>query len=196
MAGLSRYKLRKFFRSESGISAVEFALIAPVMVIIYLGCIELSMTMTVDRKVTGATAALGDLTARASNITNDDLSDIFQATRMIMQPNDISNASMRITSLENDGTDTDSSGTTSTVVVWSDRCGTGMPALAADAVVEVPDDLIPVNGTLIMAEIQFPYTSPLEFSFTNKTLTDKFYLRPRRVDSITRDTATGTLTCS
>lgn len=196
MAGLSLHKLRKFCLSESGISAVEFALIAPVMVIIYLGCIELSMTMTVDRKVTGATAALGDLTARASNITNDDLSDIFQATRMIMQPNDISSASMRVTSLRNDGTDTDASGTTDTLVVWSDRCGTGMAALAEDAVVQVPDDLIPAGGTLIMAEISFPYTSPLEFSFTSKTLTDKFYLRPRRVDSITRDTATGTVACS
>lgn len=197
MAALSFFKHRKLRQSEAGISAVEFALIAPLMVVIYFGCIELSMAMTLDRKVTGATAALGDLTARASSITNDDLSDIFEATRMVMQPNDISLASMRITSLENDGSDsTPSNGTTDSVVVWSDRCGTGMAALAVDDVVQVPDDLIPTDGTLIMAEIQFPYTSPIGFFFaSSKTLTDTFYLRPRRVDSITRDSSAGSVTC-
>ena len=197
MAGLSFFKHRKLRQSEAGISAVEFALIAPLMVVIYFGCIELSMAMTLDRKVTGATAALGDLTARASSITNDDLSDIFEATRMVMQPNDISLASMRITSLENDGSDTTpSDGTTDSVVVWSDRCGTGLNALAADDIVQVPDDLIPAGGTLIMAEIQFPYTSPIGFFFSSaKTLSDTFYLRPRRVDSITRDSSAGSLTC-
>ena len=79
-------KLSKFARDESGISAVEFALIAPLMAMIYFGCIELSLMMTLDRKVTGATAALGDLTSRSSTITNADLTDIFEATRMVMQP--------------------------------------------------------------------------------------------------------------
>ena len=61
-------KLNRFLRDEDGISAVEFALIAPLMAMIYFGCIELSLMMTLDRKVTGATAALGDLTSRASSV--------------------------------------------------------------------------------------------------------------------------------
>jgi len=187
MANLSFRKLCTFRQSESGISAVEFALIAPVMAIIYFGCIELSMMMTLDRKVTGATAALGDLTARASNITDDDLSDIFEATRMVMQPSDMSAADMRITSLIDDGTDV--------VVVWSDNCG-DMAELLPDAKVDIPDNLIPSGGTLIMAEIEYPYTSPIGFFFQgSKTLSDTFYLRPRRVDSITRDSSANSLTC-
>lgn len=71
-----------FKADDEGISAIEFALIAPIMATIYFGCIELSMMMTLDRKVTSATATLGDLTARATNITNDNLSDIFEATRI------------------------------------------------------------------------------------------------------------------
>ena len=196
MANLSFRKGRKFSQSESGISAVEFALIAPLMAIIYFGCIELSLMMTLDRKVTGATAALGDLTARASNVTNADLSDIFEATRMVMQPSDMALASMRITSLEDDGSDTDSSDGVDAIVVWSDRCGTTMTALAADDVVNVPANLIPSGGTLVMAEIEFPYNSTIGFFFSGtKTLSDTFYLRPRRVDSITRDTSSGSVTC-
>ena len=184
-----------FATSESGISAVEFALIAPLMAVIYFGCIELSLMMTLDRKVTGATAALGDLTARASNVTNSDLSDIFEATRMVMQPSDMSKADMRVTSLIDDGTDADSSDGIDAKVVWSDACGS-LSALATDATVTIPANLVPTNGTIIMAEIEYPFDSPIGFFFQNqKDLTDKFYLRPRRVDSITRDTSTGTVTC-
>jgi len=189
MFNLSFRKLRTFCKSESGISAVEFALILSPMTFIYFGCIELSMMMTLDRKVTGATAALGDLTARASNITNNDLSDIFEATRMVMQPSDMTAANMRISSLTYDGTDV--------TVVWSDECGDlSGNALAPDDTVVIPANLIPSGGTLIMAEIEYPFTSPIGFFFENsKTLSDTFYLRPRRVDSITRDSSTGSLTC-
>ncbi|MEM7459341.1 MAG: TadE/TadG family type IV pilus assembly protein [Pseudomonadota bacterium] len=195
MSRFFKLKNRDFADSESGISAVEFALIAPLMAIIYFGCIELSFMMTLDRKVTGATAALGDLTARASNITDAELSDIFEATRMVMQPSDISKADMRVTSLLNDDTDTDTSDGVDTKVVWSDGCG-NLTALAADSVVTIPANLVPANGTIIMAEIEYPFNSPIGFFFqTEKDLTDKFYLRPRRVDSITRDASAGSVTC-
>ncbi|MEO1659851.1 MAG: TadE/TadG family type IV pilus assembly protein [Pseudomonadota bacterium] len=181
---------RRFSNANDGISAVEFALIAPLMAIIYCGSIELSFMMTLDRKVTAATATLGDLTARASAIDNDDLSDIFQATRMVIQPNDITRAHMRVTSLEDSGT------ATQPEVAWSDKCGTAFSDLVAGATVTIPDNLIPSGGTLIMAEIEYPYNSPIGFMFPNeKPLTDTFYLRPRRVDAISRDTTGGSTSC-
>ena len=192
MNRFSIFKKKDFAKSESGISAVEFALIAPLMAVIYFGCIELSLMMTLDRKVTGATAALGDLTARASNITNEDLSDIFEATRMVMQPSDMSLADMRITSLTDDGTDTDATDGINAKVVWSDGCG-DLTKHVVDTYVNIPANLVPAGGTIIMAEIEYPYNSPIGFFFqSEKQLTDKFYLRPRRVDSITRDTSSAT----
>lgn len=186
---------------ERGISAVEFALILPVMTALYLGGAELTLAMTLDRKVTGATAALGDLTARAAHLTNDDLSDIFEATRMVMQPNDISKAEMRITSVSYTAAD-ENAGTpgADAVVVWSDTCDAGSGGtysnLSAGDDFEVPQNLVPDGGTLIIAEITFPYESPIEFFFpASKPLSDTFYLRPRRVDSITRDDTVGTLKC-
>lgn len=180
-------KLRKFLRDDAGISAVEFALIAPLMAMIYFGCIELSLMMTLDRKVTGATAALGDLTSRASTVTNSDLTDIFEATRMVMQPNDMTGSRMRVTSLYED------SGQVK--VAWSDGCN--LTAYPQDQTVTIPNNLIPTDGTIIMAEIEYDYNSGIGYFFTtSKTLTDKFYLRPRRVDSITRDRSAGSFTCA
>ncbi|MCR9268822.1 MAG: TadE/TadG family type IV pilus assembly protein [Henriciella sp.] len=178
---------RKLKKSEDGISAVEFALIAPLMAIIYFGCIELSLMMTLDRKVTGATAALGDLTSRAASVNNDDLTDIFEATRMIMQPNDMTKSRMRITSLYEDSGDVK--------VAWSDGCN--MAAYAEDQQITIPANLIPEDGTLIMSEIEYDYDSGIGYFFTtSKTLSDTFYLRPRRVDSITRDRTSGSFSCA
>jgi len=180
-------KLRRFVRDDSGISAVEFALIAPLMAMIYFGCIELSLMMTLDRKVTGATAALGDLTSRSSTVSNAELTDIFEATRMVMQPNDMTGSRMRISSLyEESG---------AVKVAWSDGCN--LTPYATDQVMTIPNNLIPTDGTIIMAEIEYDYNSGIGYFFTtSKTLSDKFYLRPRRVDSISRDRTAGSFTCA
>ena len=184
---MSFRKIRTFSRSESGISAVEFALIAPLMAIIYFGCIELSLMMTLDRKVTGAAAALGDLTSRSTSVTNDELTDIIEATRMVMQPNDMTGARIRISSLYDD------SGQVK--VAWSDACN--LSAYSVDDVMTIPANLIPTDGTIIMAEIEYDFVSEIGYFFSSaKTLSDTFYLRPRRVDSIDRDRTGGSFSCA
>lgn len=170
-------RLRQFRLANKGISAVEFALIAPVMVLIYFACIELSFMMVLDRKVTSSAASLGDLVARAATIDDDDLADIFQATRMIFQPNPVADARMRISSLyDDDGT---------IKVAWSD--GYNLVAYPEDKVMTVPEDLVPSGGSVIYAEVEYDYSSQLGYFFTTKKkLADEFYLRPRRSDLVAR----------
>ena len=191
-----RQRTQNIKSDDSGISAVEFALILPVLIALYLGCVELTLAMNLDRKVTGATAALGDLTARSASLTDAELSDIFQATRMVMQPNDMTQAHMRVTSVKYDSTVHNTTATETEVnVEWSDNCGSQFTTLSKDTTITIPANLVPDGGTLIMAEIKYPYDSPIGFFFqSQKMLSDTFYLRPRRVDEITRST-TSTVTC-
>lgn len=176
-----RFKLRNIrgiFRAKDGISAVEFALIAPLMFLIYGACIELSFMMMLDRKVTTATATLGDLTARAATMKNEDVTEVFEAARMIFQPNDITVARMRISSIYDDG------GVNK--VAWSD--GYNLTAYTDNEVITVPANLVPEGGSIIYAEIEYDYDSKLGYFFrSKKTLSDDFYLRPRRVEFVARD---------
>lgn len=170
-------RLRHYRAANRGISAVEFALIAPLMVLIYCGCIELSLMMVLDRKVTSSAATLGDLVARATSVTDDDLDDIIEATRMIMQPNPINEARMRVSSLYDDN------GTVR--VAWSD--GYNLEAYTEDEVIVVPEGLVPEAGSVIYSEVEYDYESVLGyFITTKKTLSDEFYLRPRRTDLVAR----------
>lgn len=165
--------------NEDGISAVEFALIAPFLALLFFGCIELSLMMRADRKVTTTASSLGDLTTRLAAVSDDDMSEMFEAAKAVMQPQDVTNTRMRITSIVADGAGV-------TTVDWSDAYQ--MTAYVEDAPITVPTGLVAPNGSVILAEVEYDYSAHVGFVIQGtKSLEDKFYLRPRRVNVIPRN---------
>jgi Flp pilus assembly protein TadG len=165
--------------NEEGISAIEFALIAPLMILLFFGCIELSMMMRLDRRVTTTSSSLGDLTARLATVTDADMAQMFSAAELMMQPYDVSNARMRITSIVDDGDGV-------TKVAWSD--GSGMSAHSVGSTLLVPTGIIPSPGSAILAEVEYDYVNQFGYILDmSRTLTDDFYLRPRRVEQVARE---------
>ena len=55
----------RLVRDIRGVSAVEFALVLPLMVALYLGLAEASQAIAIDRKVTLTAHALSDLASQA-----------------------------------------------------------------------------------------------------------------------------------
>ena len=169
--------------NEQGISAVEFALIAPLLIVLYLGAIELSLLMEVDRRITQTTASLGDLTARLSTVTDSDMTEMFAAAKIMMQPYDATTAGMRITSIVDKGDGNPK-------VAWSDAHV--LSPYEPGTTVDLPDGIMPSPGSIILAEVQYNYESKFGYIIpSTKLLTDKFYLRPRRVSEIARVTTAG-----
>lgn len=175
--------IRGLCYNEDGISAVEFALIAPFMAMLYMGCIELSFMMRADRRITSTSASLGDLTSRLGSVTDIDMQEMYQAAFVIMQPLDASTARMRITSIVDDGSGT-------TTVAWSDAHN--MAVKTEGAPITVPTGIISSGGSVIMAEVEYDYNSTFAFVFdASRTMSDTFYLRPRKVNEIPRVDAGG-----
>lgn len=173
--------------NEKGVSAVEFALIAPLMILIYFGSIELSLLMRADRRVTSTASSLGDLTARLTTASDSDMQELFDAATVLMSPYPADTARMRITSVVDNGDG-------NTRVDWSD--GFNISPYTAGALITVPPGLVPTPGSVIVSEVEFEYVSDIGFVLsTSRTLKDVFYLRPRRVTSIGRvkdaDDSTG-----
>src|SRR6266478_6116522 len=83
--GLSQLVAR-FTQDKRGISAVEFAMLLPLMITLYLGGVEVSQAVAVDRKVTLISRSLGDLVAQATTVTNADMTNILAATAAIIVP--------------------------------------------------------------------------------------------------------------
>lgn len=180
---LDRFSLRgpkSFRKNTEGVSAIEFAIIAPVMVFIYFGGMELSLLMQADRRITTVTATIGDLASREIVLDDGDIEDIFAASRILIIPLDPNTVRLRLTNLV-----ADSNGNVE--VDWSDASNNFTARSVGSTFSEIPDGVVEDNGSVIMAEVEYTYQSELDFlPSVSQTLRDRFFLRPRRTNLIDR----------
>jgi Flp pilus assembly protein TadG len=79
--------LRRWKADAAGLAAIEFAFIAPMMGVMFIGSVELSQAIIVDRRVTQIASTTADLVARAeTQIAQSDITDIMKAGSFIMAP--------------------------------------------------------------------------------------------------------------
>src|SRR5262245_7181483 len=84
----ARQRIAHFWRDPRGISAVEFAMLLPLMVALYLGGVEISTGIAIDRKVTLVARTLGDLVSQASSVNTTDVNNILAASASVVAPYD------------------------------------------------------------------------------------------------------------
>jgi Flp pilus assembly protein TadG len=172
-------RLRGFARDCRGLSAVEFALIAPVMILLYLGAVDLSLALSIDRKVTSAASALADLVAQDDVVTDDEMVDILNAGAVILAPFDPVPLQMRISSvmMDSDG---------DVEVQWSDARGRS-PYSEGDSVT-VPSGVLQPNRSIVMVEVAYQHETLFnELGMARFNLNEAFYLRPRRSIVVSRE---------
>src|SRR6266508_705434 len=80
--------LSGFARDRRGVSAVEFAMVLPLMLTLYLGAVEVSQGIGIDRKVTLTTRTVADLASQVSSINNADMTNLLNATASVIAPFD------------------------------------------------------------------------------------------------------------
>lgn len=77
----------RFARERSGVAAVEFALILPIMLLLYIGMMEGSTLIAMDRKVQSVSGAVGDLVSRSDGeISQSTLEDYVRVAGGMMTP--------------------------------------------------------------------------------------------------------------
>jgi len=172
-----RGALPRFWRDQRGVSAVEFALLAPVLIMFYFGSAEFAQGFMAQRRMSHATAQVADITSQDGVVVVDDLDDTFAIASLIMTPYPTTPLKMRVSGVTR--------GTNGVAKVdWSR--GSGMVALGQGATVTVPAGMIANGESIIMSEATYDYVSPLRYLLPNvMTFRRTFYLRPRLVDKIT-----------
>ena len=168
MTGFLR-RLSRIARDQRGVSAVEFALLAPVMIGLYLGCAEISDGVSADRKVSLTSAALANLTAQVSTISSSDMTNILDASSAIIAPYAANKLKMTVTCLKIDANK-------NVTAKWSvTRGGT-----ANSGSMTIPTALAVANSYLILAEAAYAYTPTVGYTISGTlNLSDKMYMSPR-----------------
>lgn len=173
--------LRRLIRDERGLSAVEFALILPIMVLLYCGLAEIMLSMMAERRASHAASAVGDLVAQSvSSVSSADVNQMLYVGVASMRPFPTTDLSMRVTSVQADVNAVPK-------VIWSKAQGPSLTKLNnGTTVTSFPANLLAASDSVIMAEVKYSYANPL-MKVIPRTLVfqDVFYLRPRRAAVIT-----------
>lgn len=146
--------LRRFAHDGKGAAAVEFALILPFMLTLYVGSIELSDLISVDRRVTVIAGTIGDLVARTNgDITQTTLTDYFTAAEEIIAPYSSTGLVQIVTCVY-----VNASGVAT--VEWS-RSSSGSGARATSSVYTMPTAITNISKSsyVIVSETQYSYKS-------------------------------------
>lgn len=104
--------LSRLRKCEEGVGAVEFALIVPMLLIIYVGAVEISVAMSVDKKVAKASAIASDLITQSSIIDKNTLGEMHGVAQAVLAPFDATDLELEVV-----GISVDSSG--NATVAWS-----------------------------------------------------------------------------
>lgn len=159
--------------NNSGVAAIEFAMIIPVMAVLFVGTNEFSAGVAVDRKVTLMARTLSDLTSQNTEVTDDKLTNFFNASKAIMTPYASDPVEGTITELYVNPS------TMKARVQWSK----GAHVHAAGDIIDIPDALKVANTYLILSEVKYKYVPSVAW-FINKVdgilLSDISYTRPRQ----------------
>jgi len=203
----SMRKLREIGRERTGVAAVEFALVVPFIIVMFLASVDAVFALTAKRKVAVATYSIADVSSRALNLNDDDLSAIADLGRLILTPFDASQSRILIT-----GAEVMSNGNQA-VVRWSHLseapsgetgqfAGGGNPLPteggSSTTVSQMNDgDIINLNANLsagtflVQSAVELPYRSFFEFLETRFndgnlfTLSDRAYSQSRSGTEIT-----------
>lgn len=171
-----RLVLRRLAVETRAGSAVEFAIILPFMLLVFLGTYDLCNGIAADRKVTITARTLSDLIAQATQVKSSDVTNSFTAASYVMMP--FGGAPVQtVSEVKIDATTTPTKAT----IQWSQSSsGTGRPTNQA---VTVPTGLVTSGSVtyLIWSEVSYTYQPFVSYVFKSAfALTDQFYARPRQ----------------
>lgn len=183
----------RFCRERRGIAAVEFALIVPVLLIMYFMTLEASQAIETSKKVSRIGSMVADLVTQQQSVMKADLDAIMQIGNSTLQPYNRSTPKIVITAIE-----VTSDTPPKVQVVWSRKMVDG--AFSADAaknsITTVPTALN-IKGTfLIRVESSLSYQPIITWSadsakrlglssaFANIPMGETYYLRARRSQTV------------
>lgn len=184
--------VRCYRADKQGVAAIEFAFILPIMFVMFVGAVELSQAIIVDRRVTQAASSVADLAARKeTSISTTEIGDIMKIGGYIMAPYSQTPLQVIVRNVSSSSADA-----TATKQSW--QCiysGVGEnPTPACTCMNEtynLPSGLVSTTDSVVVAEAIYTYT-PLIFDyFLNRTLpsgaggpgtytlSEKIFMKPR-----------------
>jgi len=188
-----------FIENRRGNSAVEFAVIVPIMLVMFFGTIEFSSGVAVDRKMSLVARTLSDVTSQSTvqPVTDSYIQNVFTASMSILYPYSPTPTTATVSQIYVDTTG-------KATIQWS-MAATIASSVATQATLVasnrhpndvvtsiVPPQLLVKQTYLIFSEASYLYTPAVGYVMKAAiTLQDSAYSRPRQFTCLTYPTASA-----
>lgn len=185
----------RFRHHRKGVAAVEFALIVPIILMLYLGTMELSSGLETSRKVSRTASMVADIIAQQSSVNTTEMKDILNIAQSTVAPYKADTPMITVTAIKVD----DTAGANPTArIAWSFRkvgTTTSIPYVKNNTIT-IPAAFRTRNAFYVKVETKLAYLPLVTWVLqdnvtTNKgtiskgiPLADTYYLRPRLVENI------------
>jgi Flp pilus assembly protein TadG len=147
--------------------------------VLWIGGVEVTGALSVDRRLNNLAASIGDLVARSKKVTHNEVDDIFDLAPGALFPYSANGIALRVTAVKVDDTG-------KATVAWS-RAEGSKPAHADNAEMNafVPQTLRIPKTQIIMSEVYHTYKPALGYVITgNLLLEDRMFFVPRLVPKV------------
>lgn len=161
----------RLFRDRRGVAAAEFALIAPALIFLIMGVLEMSFRFRANEEATRYVHQVADIVSRETDLEQADLLELFDASVFMMKPLDTTDdLDLDIASVGFEGADAEPT------ILWRRVAGT-----------EVPFDIPETQGmgiedeSIIRVGVRYNYHSVLTelFGGGSMAIEKSAYARPR-----------------
>ena len=180
-----KHRFCALWRDRSGVGAVEFALIAPLLLMIYITVFELTIGLSVSKRVSRASATIADLVSQHSSpVKTDFLGTMMHVAAGIFVPYGGDDFTLNITGILVNGS------TPKVAWSWSD---TGEKPYGTGSTVDVPDKMKVAGAFVIHAELSVPHQllmfmpGLIPSQMRDITIRQDYYFRSRSGDPIDCD---------
>ncbi|AWM03478.2 TadE/TadG family type IV pilus assembly protein [Bradyrhizobium amphicarpaeae] len=181
--------VRGFGADKRALAATEFAVIVPLMLVMFFGTVEFSSAVAIDRKVTLIARTLSDLISQSTTLADADMKDTFTASISVIQPYDATLVKGTVSQIQIDAnkvatiqwsrSGTIATGATQATLATSTR----KPGDNVTSI--IPASLLIASTYLILSETNYTYTPSVGYVLKSQiTLGDVSYTRPRQVTCV------------
>jgi Flp pilus assembly protein TadG len=163
-----------------GVATVEFALILPVLLVLYAVGFEICQAATVRRKLTDTTVQLANLTSQYTSVAKSDIATIMNASSETMTPFPNTVLSLVVSEISIDGNG-------NATVTWSEayQDGVAFQGTALTTPPVAPAAFQAPNSSYIVVQSTYAYTPVIAGSFMAPiNIAEQSFMLPRDSGSI------------